>query len=67
MDWSGKKATELQSSPGFKMGNLPVQYLGVPVTTGRVKSADYQVLVDKITQRFQHWRRNFSLSPRYFK
>lgn len=55
------------SPPGFKMGNLPVKYLGVPFITGRLKSADYQVLVDKITQRFQHWRQNFSLSPRYFK
>jgi hypothetical protein len=29
------------------MGNLPVKYLGVPFITGRLKSADYQVLVDK--------------------
>ena len=40
---------------GFKLGVLPVRYLGVPLVTRRLSERDCIPLVDKITARINHW------------
>ncbi|CAN1192276.1 LINE-1 retrotransposable element ORF2 protein [Linum perenne] len=40
----------------FPIGSLPVRYLGVPLITGKLSSADCRSLVDKITKHIQGWR-----------
>ncbi|CAL1370123.1 unnamed protein product [Linum trigynum] len=41
---------------GFPLGSLPVRYLGVPLISGKLTSADCSVLVDKITARIRTWQ-----------
>lgn len=36
-------------------GQLPMRYLGVPITSKRLSINHYMPLVDKITQRMKHW------------
>ncbi|XP_050222570.1 uncharacterized protein LOC126672659 [Mercurialis annua] len=40
---------------GFKEGNLPVCYLGVPLISKRLTREDCCRLVDRITNRVSHW------------
>ncbi|CAN1247714.1 LINE-1 retrotransposable element ORF2 protein [Linum perenne] len=41
---------------GFCRGELPFRYLGVPLTTGKLKRVDCRALMDKITKRITYWR-----------
>ncbi|GJR46700.1 hypothetical protein Tco_1314803, partial [Tanacetum coccineum] len=45
----------------FREGELPVRYLGVPLTSKMLSIADYKVLVEKVKKRIFDWR-NKSLS-----
>ncbi|GKV06257.1 hypothetical protein SLEP1_g18157 [Rubroshorea leprosula] len=45
----------LIESYGFKLGILPVRYLGVPLITERLTDADLKPLITKITARIQSW------------
>ncbi|CAL9217550.1 unnamed protein product [Arabidopsis halleri] len=38
-------------------GSLPVRYLGVPLTTCKLRKQDYQPLIDRILGRFNPWTR----------
>ncbi|GLT73885.1 hypothetical protein SLA2020_457150 [Shorea laevis] len=40
---------------GFKIGSLPVRYLGVPLITGKLSQKDVRPLIAKITDRMTSW------------
>lgn len=40
---------------GMPLGQLPIRYLGVPITSGRLTKLQCSVLVDKITARLTTW------------
>ncbi|KAJ8420709.1 hypothetical protein Cgig2_031570 [Carnegiea gigantea] len=42
---------------GYKHGDLPIKYHGVPLTPTKLTKSDAQVLLDKITNRIQSWAR----------
>ncbi|CAL1376155.1 unnamed protein product [Linum trigynum] len=46
----------ISSFTGFPLGSLPVRYLGVPLISGKLTSADCSVLVDRITKRISTWQ-----------
>jgi hypothetical protein len=49
----------------MKEGNFPVRYLGVPLISSRLSSADCGVLLDRITGRIDSWlSRNLSYAGR---
>ncbi|XP_056862775.1 uncharacterized protein LOC130510467 [Raphanus sativus] len=39
----------------LKQGSLPVRYLGVPLTTRKLRKQDYQPLLDNLSARFTSW------------
>ncbi|CAL1383523.1 unnamed protein product [Linum trigynum] len=41
---------------GFKEGTLPVMYLGIPLSAGKLKAVDCKALVEKITSRIRGWQ-----------
>lgn len=43
------------STFGFPIGQLPVRYLGLPLTTKRMTRGDYEPFIDKIRTRFLSW------------
>ncbi|CAN1148886.1 LINE-1 retrotransposable element ORF2 protein [Linum perenne] len=47
---------DMRTLTGFKIGSLPVKYLGVPLISGKLKSEDCNNLVDKITARVTSWK-----------
>ena len=50
---------EIQQHTGFKLGTLPVRYLGVPLITRRLSEKDCIPLVERITTRIRHWAVKF--------
>ncbi|GKU92455.1 hypothetical protein SLEP1_g6177 [Rubroshorea leprosula] len=46
---------ELADLYGFKVGTLPVRYLGVPLITGRLTNAALKPLITKITEKISSW------------
>ncbi|GKC28162.1 RNA-directed DNA polymerase, eukaryota, reverse transcriptase zinc-binding domain protein [Tanacetum coccineum] len=42
---------EIQNILPFKIGKLPVKYLGVPLMSKKIRVADCNVLIDKVTQK----------------
>ena len=47
--------SELLITTGFKLGSLPMKYLGVPLISTRLSHVDCQPLMDKILTRIQSW------------
>ena len=45
---------EIQQVTGFRMGTLPVKYLGVPLITRQLSKQDCAPLVSKITEQVRH-------------
>ncbi|XP_039042960.1 uncharacterized protein LOC120182004 [Hibiscus syriacus] len=45
----------IQSATGFKLGQLPVRYLGVPLVTRKLSSKDCSALLVKIKGRIDNW------------
>ncbi|KAK9726401.1 hypothetical protein RND81_05G212800 [Saponaria officinalis] len=43
------------STTRFAVGRLPFKYLGLPLSSRRLKLCQYQPLVDKFTRRIHHW------------
>ncbi|GJV47845.1 RNA-directed DNA polymerase, eukaryota, reverse transcriptase zinc-binding domain protein [Tanacetum coccineum] len=43
----------------FKVGKLPVKYLGIPLLTKKLGIKDCKELVDKIKNRIQDWKNKF--------
>ena len=48
-------------SKGITVGNLPIRYLGMPLTTKSLTAHDYEPLIDKVRGRMLSWS-NKSLS-----
>ncbi|XP_020254147.1 uncharacterized protein LOC109831221 [Asparagus officinalis] len=46
----------------FSEGTLPMRYLGLPLTTRRISHFECSSLINKITNQFQNWQQNRSLS-----
>jgi len=40
---------------GFKLGSLPIRYLGVPLITTRLKHSDCMALVERILSKIRLW------------
>ncbi|CAN1136539.1 LINE-1 retrotransposable element ORF2 protein [Linum perenne] len=47
---------DITVASGFCRGELPFRYLGVPLTTGKLRRVDCRALLDKITKRITDWR-----------
>ena len=47
----GDELQEIHQVTGFKIGTLPVRYLGVPLVTKRLSERDCGPLIEKITAR----------------
>ena len=41
---------------GTPMGTLPIRYLGLPLSTGQLRAADWQIVVGKVEQRLGGWK-----------
>ncbi|CAN1768810.1 Putative ribonuclease H protein At1g65750 [Linum perenne] len=46
---------DIVEASGFRRGDLPFGYLGVPLTTGKLRTSDCKALLDKITKRVTDW------------
>ena len=40
----------------FSTGELPMKYLGIPLTGKRIRNTDCRVLIDKVKNRIYDWR-----------
>lgn len=50
---------------GFRMGSIPFNYLGVPITKGKLKARDCQGYIDIMGHRIRVWStHNFSFAAR---
>ncbi|KAL9662666.1 hypothetical protein QQ045_027499 [Rhodiola kirilowii] len=49
----------LASLPNFSKGQLPINYLGVPLHGKRLKGADYSMIIDKMTSKIKAWSARF--------
>ena len=45
----------IQQATGFKVGILPVKYLGVSLITRQLSECDCKPLITKLTDRVRHW------------
>ncbi|GAB2221104.1 hypothetical protein Drorol1_Dr00012271 [Drosera rotundifolia] len=50
------KMVELASKVGFQKDNLPIRYLGVPLSTGRMLCQKFEPLVNRIINRIRRVR-----------
>ncbi|XP_039047818.1 uncharacterized protein LOC120188448 [Hibiscus syriacus] len=46
---------EIKLLTGFKIGRLPVRYLGIPLVTRKITESDCASLFDNIRARLNHW------------
>lgn len=46
---------EISTRQGLQQGSFPVRYLGVPLTTRKLRKQDYQPLLDRILSKFNAW------------
>ena len=51
---SRENMQKIHDLTGFKLGTLPVRYLGVPLVTRQLTERDCMPLIDKITARINH-------------
>ena len=51
---SRESLAEIHEMTGFKLGVLPVRYLGVLLVTRKLSERDCRPLVDRITTRINH-------------
>ncbi|KAL1201844.1 putative ribonuclease H protein [Cardamine amara subsp. amara] len=45
----------MSANLGIQLGSFPVRYLGVPLTSQKLRKQDYQPLIDRISSRFSSW------------
>ncbi|XP_038990689.1 uncharacterized protein LOC120113689 [Hibiscus syriacus] len=48
----------LKSLTDFKLGSLPIRYLGIPLTTRKITESDCSTLIDSIKARLHQWSCN---------
>ncbi|KAE8697209.1 hypothetical protein F3Y22_tig00110627pilonHSYRG00065 [Hibiscus syriacus] len=46
---------EIHLATGFKIGSLPVRYLGIPLVSRKISEKDCYTLIDNIRARLNHW------------
>ena len=39
----------------FQIGGLPLLYLGIPISAGRKSRESWQVILDKVRDKVNHW------------
>ncbi|CAM8886477.1 unnamed protein product [Rhodiola kirilowii] len=49
----------LASLTNFSKGQLPINYLGVPLHGKRLKGVDYSMIIDKMTSKIKAWSARF--------
>lgn len=49
------RKTDLAAAIGFKLGTLPIKYLGVSLSSRKWNQADCQLVINKIANRIQCW------------
>ena len=49
---------EVKDAIGFSIGELPVRYLGLPLTSTRLYYKDCLPLIERVTKRIQSWTGN---------
>lgn len=60
------RCQEMAERMGMKQGALPIRYLGVPLSSKKMKKSDFQPLLDKILFRFNSWTvRHLSFAGRF--
>ncbi|CAN1801068.1 hypothetical protein LINPERHAP1_LOCUS22800, partial [Linum perenne] len=47
--------TAMQRLFGFRIGTLPVRYLGLPLIASKLSLRDCDVLISKVTKRISGW------------
>ncbi|XP_058725944.1 uncharacterized protein LOC131597251 [Vicia villosa] len=47
--------TAIRNTTCFELGQLPVKYLGVPLTSKKLSISHYLPLIEKILDRVRHW------------
>lgn len=52
---SASTIQEMKSATGFRIGELPVRYLGMPLTSRKLNAKDCKILLYKILIRIRHW------------
>lgn len=52
---SNIRCRDLANNLGLAQGSLPVKYLGVPLSSRKLKKSDFQPLLDKVSTRFRSW------------
>ncbi|CAN1159330.1 LINE-1 retrotransposable element ORF2 protein [Linum perenne] len=52
-------AGQIAAVAEFREGQLPMKYLGIPISAGKLSKADCRGLVDKITGRVKDWKAKF--------
>ncbi|KAL9818900.1 putative RNA-directed DNA polymerase [Arabidopsis thaliana] len=64
--WSGLKAERNSlAAYGFPQGCLPIRYLGLPLMCRKLRIAEYEPLLEKISKKFRSWATNcFSYAGR---
>lgn len=63
---SNERCRALAEAVGIAHGSLPVRYLGVPLSSKKMKKPDFQPLLDKISARFNSWTvRHLSFGGRF--
>ncbi|KAL3582919.1 hypothetical protein D5086_017251 [Populus alba] len=51
----GAEREQIINILGFREGELPMKYLGVPLISSRLKAINCKGLVDRITAKVRHW------------
>ncbi|XP_039035391.1 uncharacterized protein LOC120171819 [Hibiscus syriacus] len=58
---SGGEVKQIRNATGFRVGQLPVRYLGVPLVTRKLSGTDCKASLDKIKGKLRQWSRQLIL------
>lgn len=52
---SSQETARITEMSGFRISSLPFRYLGVPMSSKKLKAADCDALIDKMCSRIRVW------------